>query len=60
MNDRLELDKNMTHPKYEKQSLSGKLVLSTWKGALLNEARLPDDWLGISGVLVGMVAEDRS
>lgn len=54
INDRLELDSLMTSPKYEKKALSKDLVLETWKGVLHEEDKLPDDWMGVAGVLVGM------
>ncbi|KAJ3727986.1 hypothetical protein DFJ43DRAFT_962098, partial [Lentinula guzmanii] len=44
MNGRLELDCNMTNPRYEKKALNKRLVLQTWKGVLLNERALPKDW----------------
>jgi len=54
VNLRLELDRKMTNPKYEKKALNKSLVLGTWKGVLKNEQDLPDDWIREDGVLVGM------
>ncbi|KAJ7851352.1 RnaseH-domain-containing protein [Mycena leptocephala] len=54
MNERLEIDVNLTNKlKYGKQhALSPALVLDTWRGTLLDEDTLPDDWLREPGVLV--------
>ncbi|KAJ3978666.1 hypothetical protein F5890DRAFT_1655098, partial [Lentinula detonsa] len=56
MNGRLESDRNMTNPRYEKKALNKRLVLQTWKGVLLNERTLPKDWTDgrVDGVLVGI------
>ena len=54
INNRLELLHLMTSPKYEKKALSKMLMLETWKGILYKEDKLPDDWMGVAGVLVGM------
>ena len=54
VNLRLELDRKMTNPKYEKKALNKSLVLGTWKGVLKNEQDLPDDWIREDGVLVGI------
>jgi len=54
INVRIELDRKMTNPKYEKKALKKSLVLGTWKGVLKNERDLPDDWIRENGVLVGM------
>ncbi|KAJ7133770.1 ribonuclease H-like domain-containing protein [Mycena crocata] len=56
MNARLRFDCNATHRKWEKKALPVKTVLNTWKGVLMNESKLPDDWTGASGVLVGITA----
>ncbi|KAJ4475513.1 hypothetical protein J3R30DRAFT_3375716 [Lentinula aciculospora] len=60
VNDLLELNRNMTHRKYDKKALSKRLVLQTWKGILVNEDRLPRDWMDywIDRVLVGTTGRD--
>ncbi|KAJ3780058.1 hypothetical protein GGU10DRAFT_279975, partial [Lentinula aff. detonsa] len=45
MNDRLEMDCDMTNGRYERKALSKRLVLQTWKGTLSNEKSLPKDWI---------------
>ena len=54
INDRLELDHLMISPKFEKKATSKVLVLETWKDTLHEEDKLPDDWMGVARVLVGM------
>ncbi|KAJ7726858.1 hypothetical protein B0H14DRAFT_2410354 [Mycena olivaceomarginata] len=54
MNARLSLDCSMTDRKFEKKAIPVKKVLTTWKNILKDEARLPDDWTGSAGVLVGI------
>lgn len=53
MNKQLTLDRDMTHPRFEKKALSKELVLGIWKGALHNEKELEEDWVK-SKVLVGI------
>src|SRR5258708_16621429 len=55
LNERLERDCILTSWKrYQSRALPGKLVLNTWSGTLLNESSLPEDWLKVNGVLVGI------
>ncbi|KAE9387763.1 hypothetical protein BT96DRAFT_1078888 [Gymnopus androsaceus JB14] len=54
MNERLEIDCQMTDGRYGKKALSKKLVMQTWKGTLKDEGTLPEDWTTKSGVLVGI------
>jgi hypothetical protein len=54
MNQRHAMDCRMASKKYEKKAVPKKLLLGTWKGTLLGENRLPADWSGESGVLVGI------
>ncbi|KAJ7624010.1 hypothetical protein B0H17DRAFT_963997 [Mycena rosella] len=56
INERLEEDMNLTnYLKFGRQhSLLPSVVIDTWKGTLLEEEKLPDDWLRVTGVLVGM------
>jgi hypothetical protein len=55
LNKRLQIDMILTNVyKFEKNALSTKVVLSTWKGALLDENKLPENWLKADGVLVGI------
>ncbi|KAF5371874.1 hypothetical protein D9615_006992 [Tricholomella constricta] len=53
INDRLEIDKQMTQKNLKNKAIPTRLVLSTWTGIIQDEQRLPDDWTGIRGVLVG-------
>ncbi|KAJ3735972.1 hypothetical protein DFJ43DRAFT_990693, partial [Lentinula guzmanii] len=61
MNSRLDLDRSMTHPRFEKKVLSKMLVLQMWKGVLLKEQNLPNDWAdeNVNGVLVGICNRRR-
>lgn len=55
INKRLELDREMTNPRYERKALKKSVVIQTWKGLLQNEENLPTDWISASsGVLVGI------
>ena len=58
MNARLDLDRKMTHSKYEKKSLSKKTSQNTWKNTLRDERLLPEDWVTNSGVLVSIDLRD--
>ncbi|KAF5376091.1 hypothetical protein D9615_007753 [Tricholomella constricta] len=51
MNERLALDVRMSS---EKKGVPKNRVKQTWNSVLQNESELPDDWLGVPGVLVGM------
>ncbi|KAJ7909935.1 hypothetical protein B0H13DRAFT_2233002 [Mycena leptocephala] len=57
MNERLSIDRALTNRiKFGKQySLAPSLVLDTWKGSLLDEDKMPKDWLRDPEVLVGIV-----
>ncbi|KAJ7610029.1 hypothetical protein DFH06DRAFT_1016813 [Mycena polygramma] len=57
INERLTIDRALTNRvKFGKQhSLPPSLVLDTWKGSLLDEDKLPKDWLRDPEVLVGIV-----
>jgi ribonuclease HI len=55
INNRLEIDCLLTDGrKWGKKSLNKSLVLTTWKGTLMNEDRHPEDFTGVTGVLVGV------
>ncbi|KAE9388214.1 hypothetical protein BT96DRAFT_1074859 [Gymnopus androsaceus JB14] len=54
INDRLELDRRMTHHRYGTKALANGLVIHTWRGTLMNEENLPKDWTKESGVLVSI------
>ncbi|KAJ7852443.1 hypothetical protein B0H13DRAFT_2238191 [Mycena leptocephala] len=58
MNERLEIDRNLTNGlKFEKKYvLSRTLVLDTWRGTLLNERNMPNEWLTKAEVLVGIAS----
>ena len=53
MNQRLQLDCEMTKKKYGKRALSAYLVQNTWSGTLRDEHQLPPQWAK-NGFLVGM------
>ncbi|KDQ32355.1 hypothetical protein PLEOSDRAFT_1034309 [Pleurotus ostreatus PC15] len=53
MNDRLDLDRKLSHKRYGKKALKTSTVLQTWKRVLENEGKLPRNWIDSSGVLVG-------
>ncbi|KAJ7062438.1 hypothetical protein B0H15DRAFT_807887 [Mycena belliarum] len=56
LNDRLEVDKSLacSKAKSDRSRTAPALVRSTWQRTLLNENKLPPDWLSSSGVLVGI------
>ncbi|KAL4255512.1 hypothetical protein AB1N83_014246 [Pleurotus pulmonarius] len=54
INNRLELDCDMTDKSLGKRALKAKVVLQTWKGALKGEGQLPRNWIKTGGVLVGI------
>ncbi len=55
INNRLEEDKILTsRRKYGKDAIPENLVLSTWSGTLQNESSIPENWLRVNGVLVGI------
>jgi lysine/ornithine N-monooxygenase len=58
MNERLHLDMRMTNKKFEKKAISKRLVKNTWKRLIQNENELPEDWVNLAGVLVG-IEQDR-
>jgi hypothetical protein len=58
MNERLEVDINLRNEfKFGKQySIPPRLVLDTWRGTLMDDDKLPKDWLRQARVLVGMAS----
>ncbi|KAK7037502.1 hypothetical protein VNI00_010994 [Paramarasmius palmivorus] len=58
INDRLQLDRRMSHRKFETKAISASMVKGTWKGILKGEKALPEDWVTKSGVLVGIDLDD--
>ena len=54
LNKRLKTDRVSTHWKFSKLATNRELVLKTWSNTLQDESNLPDDWIDVSGVLVGM------
>ena len=58
LNEKLRLDRAVTHEKLKEIKTDKDLVLSTWKGSLKNEKDLPEDWITKSGVLVGMESRE--
>lgn len=62
INLRLELDIALTNPKYEKKATPRAKVLKTWRGTVMNERSLPDDWTRSKKVVIDierMEAEKR-
>ena len=41
--------------RFGRRALDRKLVESTWKSCLEDEERLPDEWVKLKGVLVGIL-----
>ncbi|EIN13957.1 hypothetical protein PUNSTDRAFT_59807 [Punctularia strigosozonata HHB-11173 SS5] len=55
INARLKLDCRLAdRASFGAKAVNRDLVLETWSGTLQNENLLPEDWVGWSGVLVGM------
>ncbi|KAJ7721944.1 hypothetical protein DFH07DRAFT_1007291, partial [Mycena maculata] len=55
VNNRIALDCALTESaKYGHRSLKKSIVCKTWSKVLLDEDRLPDDWMRETGVLVGI------
>ncbi|KAF5335272.1 hypothetical protein D9758_016227 [Tetrapyrgos nigripes] len=54
IDERFKLDARMTSKKYEHKAMPRKLVENTWKGLLHDEENLPEDWINLAGVLVGI------
>lgn len=52
--DRLKMDRAMTHPRFEKQALSTSAVQRTWSRTIENEKDLPESWVKMKRVLVGI------
>ncbi len=52
MNRRLTVDRMLVNKhRYGSRALKKSMILSTWKGTLLNERSLPEDWIDQCGVL---------
>ncbi|KAJ7152488.1 hypothetical protein C8R46DRAFT_840141, partial [Mycena filopes] len=58
INDRLEVDQYLANQITQpgKKLVTPSLVLQTWSDVLLDEAKLPKDWLREPKVLVGIVS----
>lgn len=52
INLRLKLDIAITNPKYEKKATPRAKVLKTWRGTIMNERDLPDDWTRTKKVVI--------
>ncbi|KAK0446318.1 ribonuclease H-like protein [Armillaria borealis] len=60
MNRRLTVDRMLVNKhRYGSRALKKSMVLSTWKGTLLIERSLPEDWIDQRGVLVGIAPRGR-
>ncbi|KAJ7855652.1 hypothetical protein B0H14DRAFT_2754529 [Mycena olivaceomarginata] len=51
--NQLEIDRLLTNTKWGKHTIQKLLVLQTWRNTLANKDRLPKDWTGKAGVLMG-------
>ncbi|KAE9384473.1 hypothetical protein BT96DRAFT_960893 [Gymnopus androsaceus JB14] len=55
LNQRLARDQNLTYkPRWKKSALTKKKVLQTWNPIIKDPQKLPSDWIGEAGVLVGI------
>ncbi|KAJ7477435.1 hypothetical protein FB451DRAFT_1032759 [Mycena latifolia] len=55
INSTLKRDKLLTNrARFGSLATKKQLVLDTWSGTLLDEESLPDDWIKLKGVLVGI------
>ncbi|OJT05923.1 LINE-1 reverse transcriptase -like protein [Trametes pubescens] len=55
LNNRIQMDQGATNIRAHKKKALGKAkVLATWRDVLADEQELPEDWLGLTGVLVGI------
>ena len=54
INKRLTLDHTSTHQKYGSYTTKKDVVLKTLSGTFKNENSLPDNWINMPGVLVGI------
>uniref|UniRef100_A0A0W0FRJ7 Uncharacterized protein n=1 Tax=Moniliophthora roreri TaxID=221103 RepID=A0A0W0FRJ7_MONRR len=57
INERLNLDRRLTDPKYERKALNQSTVKETWKGIIEKEGALPENWVTNTGVLVDIVSQ---
>lgn len=58
INNRLTLDRIMTHESFGVNKIENKLVLRTWEGLIREEEKQPPDWCRSPGVLVGNPTDD--
>jgi hypothetical protein len=55
MNHRLSMDQMLASERcFDGKAIPVQLVLDTWKGTLADEETLPDNWIWLGGVLVGI------
>lgn len=54
VNDRLRMDRAMTHPRFETKALSPRAVERTWSRIIQDEDLLPENWVRTTRVLVGI------
>ncbi|KAJ7828294.1 hypothetical protein B0H13DRAFT_1656408 [Mycena leptocephala] len=61
INSALKRDQLLTNrAQFGSLATKKQLVLDTWSGALLDEDSLPDDWIKLKGVLVGIRPNTRN
>ncbi|KAJ7820478.1 hypothetical protein B0H13DRAFT_1614032 [Mycena leptocephala] len=61
VNSALKRDQLLTNrARFGSLATKKQLVLDTWSGALLDEDSLPDDWIKMKGVLVGIRPNTRN
>lgn len=53
INTRLAMDQALTTKSLGRKATKEALVYDTWRGTLREEGSLPDEWIGLPGVLVG-------
>ncbi|KZP29259.1 hypothetical protein FIBSPDRAFT_727733, partial [Athelia psychrophila] len=54
INLRLDLDRAMTNPKYERKAISRAKVLQTWRGTINDAKNLPSDWTRSKDVCISI------
>lgn len=55
LNKRVQMDQGATNVRVHKKKALGRVkVLSTWRGLLRAESEIPEDWLHLTGILVGI------
>ena len=53
------MDQAMTNPRLKTKAVARRRVRDTWSGNLHDERSLPEEWVGMAGVLVGKLTMDE-